>query len=164
MNVVIDIIFLLCLLWGAYKGFKKGFIIQSFLILALVCAIWGGFAFGGMLKPFVHKHFNVSNTACSAVSFCLVFLFVMILVYISGYLVSRLAEATTLGMINRLAGAAFGILANLLVLSVIILLFNLANIKMDFVKHETLEKSYLYEPIEKIAPAVCPEKLKNLLK
>ena len=164
MNIVIDIIFLLCIGWGAYKGFRKGFIIQSFLIIALVLAIWGGFAFASMLEPFMHKHFNLSEIACSVVSFFVVFLLVMILVYTSGFLVSKLAEATTLGMINRLAGAAFGILANMLILSVFVVLFDRVNTKKEFIKPEIIEKSFLYKPVGKVAPAIFPQKFfKRLL-
>jgi len=163
MNYIIDIIILLCLGWGAYKGFRKGFIIQSFVILALTLAIWGGFAFAGRLEPFMQNHLKMNELVCSIVSFILVFVLIIILVYTSGYLVSKVADAATLGLINRLAGAAFGIFANALILSVIILLFNRVNDKKDFIKHETLEKTYLYDPVGKVAPAIFPEKFFNKL-
>ena len=164
MNYAIDIIILLCLGWGAYKGFRKGFIIQSFVILALVLAIWGGLAFAGRLEPFMQKHFRMNDLVSSIVSFILVFALIVILVYTSGYLVSKVADAVALGMINRLSGAAFGIIANALVLSVLILLFNRINEKKRFIEKETLEKTYLYKPIGKFAPAIFPEKFfKRLL-
>ena len=164
MHIIIDVILLLCLGWGAYKGFRKGFIIQSFVILALVLAIWGGFAFAGMLEPFMKKHLQINEVACSIVSFIVVFLLILILVYTSGYLVSKVADAVALGMINRLSGAAFGTLTNALVLSVLILLFNRVNDKKQFIETETLAKTYLYKPIEKVAPAIFPEKFfKKLL-
>ena len=157
MNYIIDIILLLCMGWGAYKGFRKGFIIQSFVILALTLAIWGGFAFAGRLEPFMQKHLQMNELVCSIASFILVFVLILILVYTSGYLVSKVADATTLGLINRIAGAIFGIFANALILSVVILLFNRVNDKKDFIKRETLEKTYLYEPVGKVAPAIFPE-------
>jgi membrane protein required for colicin V production len=155
---MIDIIILLCLGWGAYKGFKKGFIIQSFVILALILAIWGGFAFAGKLEPFMQKHFQMSELVCSIISFIIVFLLILTLVYTSGYLVSKVADSVALGMINRLAGAAFGIFANALILSVLILLFNRVNGQKRFIESETLEKTYLYQPVGKAAPAIFPEK------
>jgi len=163
MNYIIDGVLMLCLGWGAYKGFKKGFIIQSFMILALVLAIWGGFAFAGKLEPFMQKHFQITDVFCYIVSFSIVFLLILILVYTSGFLVSKVADVVTLGMINRLAGAAFGMLANVLILSVLILLFNRVNEKKHFIKTETLEKTYLYQPIEKTAPAIFPETFFNKL-
>ena len=163
MNYIIDIILLLCLGWGAYKGFRKGFIIQSFVILSLVLAIWGGFAFAGKLEPFMRENFHINDTVCYTVSFVIIFLFILILVYTSGFLVSKVASAVTLGMINRLAGAAFGIFANVLVLSVLIILFNRVNKEKKFIEPEILEKTYLYEPIGKAATAIFPEKFFNKL-
>jgi len=158
MHYIIDIIILLCLGWGAYKGFKKGFIIQSFMILALVLAIWGGFAFAGRLEPFMQNNFQMSELACSIVSFVFVFFLVLLLVYVSGYLVSSVVSAVALGMINRLSGAAFGIFANALILSVFILLFNRVNDKRHFIEPETLKRTHLYEPVGKVAPAIFPER------
>ncbi len=160
MNYVIDIIILLCLGWGAYKGFRKGFIIQSFVVIALILAIWGGFALSGRLEPFLQKHFQMSELACSVISFIIIFLLILIIVYVSGYLVTKVANAVTLGMINRLAGAAFGIFANALILSVIIVLFNKINDKKQkpLVSKDILGKTYLYQPVGKIAPAIFPEK------
>jgi membrane protein required for colicin V production len=164
MNIAIDIIILLCLGWGAYKGFKKGFIIQSFIILALVLAIWGGFAFAPKLEPFIQRIFQTANVASYIISYIVIFLLIIILVYTSGIFVSKMIDAVTLGLINRLAGVAFGVLANALILSVIILLFNRLNDKKQFIDSETLEKTYLYKPIEKVAPAIFPEKFfKKLL-
>ena len=164
MNYAIDFVILLCLGWGAYKGFKKGFIIQSFSIIALVLAIWGGFALTGMIEPFMKKHFNMSETVCSVVSFVIIFLLILILVYTSGHLVTKIINIAALGMINRLAGAAFGIFANALILSVIILLLNRINDKKEFMPKDKLEKSLLYKPIGKVAPAIFPEKFFNKVK
>jgi membrane protein required for colicin V production len=164
MNYAIDIVLLLCLGWGAYKGFRKGFIIQSFVILALTLAIWGGFAFAGRLEPFLQNHLKMSEVACSVISFIVVFVLILILVYTSGYLVTKVANAATLGMLNRISGAAFGILANALVLSVLILLFDRVNDEKHFVEPEILGQTYLYKPIGKVAPAIFPESFFKIIK
>ncbi len=156
MNYVIDIIILLCLGWGAYKGFRKGFIIQSFVIIALILAIWGGFALSGVVESFLQRNFQMSELACSVVSFAIVFLLILILVYTSGFLVTKIANATSLGLINRLAGAAFGIFTNALILSVIIVLVDRINEQKHFLPEEKLEKTYLYKPVGKVAPAIFP--------
>jgi len=158
MNYVIDIFILLCLGWGAYKGFRKGFIIQSFVILALVLAIWGGFAFAEKLEPFMQRIFQITNPTSYIISFIAIFLLIIIIVYTSGFLVSKVVDAVSLGMMNRLSGAIFGILANALILSVLIMLFNRVNEKKHWIKSEILEKTYLYKPVEKVAPAIFPDK------
>ena len=157
MNYVLDIVFLLCLGWGAYRGFRNGFIVQSFALISLALAIWGAFAFAGRLEPFLHQTFKISELACSIVSFVLVFLVILLVVYISGFLVTKIMNAVSLGMINRLSGAAFGIFTNALLLSVMVLLFNRVNDNKRFVEPEILNKTHLYEPIGKVAPAIFPD-------
>ncbi len=158
MNYIIDILILACLGWGAYKGFRKGFIVQSFVIIALILAIWGGFALSRLLEPFLQKYFAMGETACSIVAFIIIFLLILIAVYASGYLVTKVANAVTLGLINRLAGAAFGIFANALILSLIIVFFNKINDNKQLIPKDKLEKTYLYYPVGKVAPAIFPEK------
>ncbi len=165
MNFIVDIIILLCLGWGAYKGFRKGFFIQSFAFFALILGVWGGLALSKYAEPFLRKYFFIGETAMSAVSFAVVFLIILILVYTSGYLITKVANVMTLGLINRLAGAAFGIFVNALALSVIILILNKVDAKVAFLPKDKLEKSWLYNPIAKIAPALYPEKFfEKLLK
>ena len=158
MNYIVDFIFLLCFGWGAYKGFKKGFIKQSISILSLALATWGGFAFSGKLVSFMQHHFQINDLAGWIVSFIIVFLLIILLMYISGHIATMLIDVVSLGMINRLSGAVFGIFANALILSLLIMLFNRINEKKNFVEDKTLEQIYLYKPIEKVAPAIFPEK------
>ena len=158
-NYVIDVILLLCLGWGAYQGFRKGFIKQFFMLLALVLAICGGFAFAGKLEPFMQKYFQLGDAALYFVSFIAVFFLLLILVNISGNIVSKIADFIALGLINRLAGALFGVFSNALILSALILLFGRVNDKKQFIEPENLEKTYLYKPIGKVAQAILPEKL-----
>jgi len=161
MNYIVDIFFLLCLGWGAYKGFKKGFIKQSLSILSMAFATWGGFVFAGKLVPFMQQYFQISDLAGWIVSFIFVFLFIVLLTYITGFIATKVINAVSLGMINRLSGAVLGIFTNMLILSLLIMLFNQINGKTNFVEEKTLEKIYLYKPIEKVAPAILPEKFFN---
>ena len=160
MNYIIDIIILLCVGWGAYKGFKKGFINRSFSVIAVAIGIWGGFTFAGKLVPFLKDSFlHIGDMASLVISFIIIFLIIMILLSVTGAILTKLIDVIALGMINRLAGAAFGILTNVLVLSIIILFFNSMNDKKQFIEPKTIEKTYLYEPIRKFAPTILPERI-----
>lgn len=164
MNYLIDIVILLCIGWGAIKGFKKGFIIQSFTILSLVLAIWAALTFTSSVEPSIQAFLGISGNTSLFVSFIAVFVSMWLIVYTVGRIVSAVATAAALGMINRLAGASFGILSNAFILSVIFLVFGLVNANNQFVKSEDLEKSHLHEPIKRVAPAIFPDKFfRNLI-
>jgi membrane protein required for colicin V production len=165
MNYAIDIFILLCLGWGAYKGFRRGFIIQSFSIIAVVIGIWCGFTLSGKMEPFLSRH--MGEWGSSIVSFVFVFVLALALVYLVAFLLTKLANLTALGLLNRLLGAIFGVLLNALVLSLLIGMVNKINAQKNFLSEEQIGETYLYEPVGKLLPALFPEsffdKNKNIL-
>jgi len=55
-----DIIIIAPLLWGAYKGFKKGFIIEIASLIALFFGIYGGIKFSSISANYLGNLFNIS--------------------------------------------------------------------------------------------------------
>ena len=159
MNYIIDAILLLCLVWGAFTGIRKGLIKQFFSMSAVILGIWGGFTFAGKLVTFLKEYFQqLSDVAGLIIAFITIFLVIQILSHITSVILTKIIDATVLGIINRLAGAVLGILSIAFVLSIIILFFNRLNDKKKFIEQQTIEKTYLYKPIGKIAPTILPEK------
>ncbi len=155
MNYV-DIILIVPLLWGLYKGFTKGLIIEAASIIALGLAIWGGIKFSDFLTGYIHEHLSWNTKYLPIVSFAIIFLGVLILVYAIAKLVERLAKAVALGFINKLAGGIFGMLKFGLILSVIIFVLNAIEKNIQLIPSEVKQKSLLYEPVGKIAPVIIP--------
>ncbi|MDR2848914.1 MAG: CvpA family protein [Bacteroidales bacterium] len=161
MNYVIDAVILLCLVWGFVKGFRKGLVMQIFSIIAVILGIWGGFNLVGQVEPYLSQY--MSRLACSFVSFAIVFLCMMLLVILSGKLVTKLLDVIALGLINRLLGACFGLLVNALFLSVLIIFINKFNKQIHFLSDKTIAQTYLYKPVGDLSPAIFPEKYFKIL-
>ncbi|MDR1667239.1 MAG: CvpA family protein [Bacteroidales bacterium] len=154
MYHLIDGFILICLAWGAYKGFRKGFVRQSFAIIAAGVGLWGGFMLSGTVEPYLSRY--VGQLACSVVSFIIVFVSIIILIVLSGKLITLFINAIALGLLNRLLGALFGIFINLLILSVIIMFVNRFNHYHAFLPPDVNEKSWMYRPVGKVAEAIFP--------
>jgi membrane protein required for colicin V production len=152
----IDIVLIIPLLWGLYKGFTKGLIIEAASIIALGLAIWGGVKFSDFLTGYIHQHFSWNTKYLPIVSFAILFLGILFLVYAIAKLVERLVKAVALGFINKLAGGIFGMLKFGLILSVIIFVLNAIEKNIQIIPAEIKQKSLLYEPIGKIAPVIIP--------
>lgn len=152
----IDIILCIPLLWGLYKGFTKGLIIEAASIIALGLAIWGGIKFSDFLTNYIHTHFNWDTKYLPIISFAIIFLGILILVYAIAKLIERLVKAVSLGFINKLAGGIFGMLKFGLILSVIIFVLNAIEKNIHLIPSDLKQKSLLYEPVGKIAPLVIP--------
>ncbi len=152
----IDIILIVPLLWGLYKGFSKGLIIEAASIIALGLAIWGGIKFTDFLTGYIQTHFSWNTKYLPVVSFALIFLGVLFGVYAIAKLIERLVKAVSLGFVNKLAGGIFGIVKFGLILSVFIFVLNAIEKNIRLIPSETKQRSLLYEPVGKIAPLIIP--------
>ena len=62
----------------------------------------------------------------------------------------------SLGFVVKLLGAAFGVIKTALILSVIFVFLNTIDEKRHFLPSATIERSFLYNPIADIIPAIFP--------
>lgn len=152
----IDIILIIPLLWGLYKGFTKGLIIEAASIIALGLAIWGGIKFSDFLTGYITQNFNWNTKYLPIISFAIIFLGILIGVYTIAKLIEKLVKAVSLGFVNKLAGGIFGMLKFGLIMSVLIFVLNAIEKSVQLIPAETKQKSLLYEPIGKIAPIIIP--------
>ena len=152
----LDIALCIPLLWGLYKGFTKGLIIEAASIIALGLAIWSGIKFSDFLTGYIHAHFSWDTKYLPVISFAVIFLVILILVYAIAKLIERLVKAISLGFVNKLAGGIFGMLKFGLILSVLIFVLTAIEKNIQFIPAETKQKSLLYEPVGKIAPMIIP--------
>lgn len=159
----IDIILAIPLLWGLYKGFTKGFIIEIASLFALGLAIWGGVKFHVFLSDWFVHSIGWTNKYLPIISFALIFIGVLLAVFGIAKLLERIVKAVSLGFVNKLCGAIFGMLKFGLILSVLIFLLEAINRNIEFIPKEIRSKSVLYEPIGKIAPAIIPGLKENKL-
>ena len=152
----IDIVLCIPLLWGLYKGFTKGLIIEAVSLIALGFAVWGGLKFSDFLASYFHTHWGWQSKYLPIFSFALVFLGILVLVYAIAKLLERLVKAISLGFVNKLAGAIFGMLKFGLILSVLIFFLDAVEKSFQIIPPEIKKNSVLYKPVQKIAPLIIP--------
>lgn len=152
----IDIILCIPLVWGLYKGFTKGLIIEAASLLAFGLGVWGGIHFSDFSANKISEWFNWESPYLPIVSFAITFLIIVIVVYFFAKLIQRMVEGMALGAINKIGGALFGSLKFALVMSVVIFILNAVEKSYPVVSFEAKNESLLYEPIGKIAPLLIP--------
>jgi len=159
----LDIIIAIPLIWAAYKGFSKGFIISLASLIALIGGIYGAIHFSGLMSEYLSRWFNPKPEYQNLISFTFTFLLIIAIVYLVGYLLDKVIKATGLGILNRLAGVLFNLFKIALILSVIMNIFTYAGINKPLIPEEHKKESILYGLVSKVAPAVFPYlKLKDL--
>lgn len=157
----LDIILCIPLIWGLYKGFSKGFILEIFSIVAFVGGIYIAVRFSDLVAEKLKTSFENHSQFLPIISFAIVFLGVVIAVYFIGKMIQKMAEAVALGLPNKLAGAVFGALKYALLFSVLIFLIESSEKYFTIIPNETKTKSFLYTHVKNIAPFLIP-KMKEL--
>ena len=155
MNTV-DLVFAILLLWAAYRGFTKGFIVQLATFAALLLGILGAVMFSDFTSSLIIKKFDVSGQYLPILSFAVTFIAIVIAVHILAKALNKLIDAIALGIVNRLLGVLFSVLKTAFIVSIILVLVNKIDNKYNFIPKETKEKSLLYKPLSKFAPMIFP--------
>jgi len=151
-----DIIIIIPLLWGAYKGFKKGLIIEIASLIALFLGVWGGVKFSSISANYLSVMFDVSEKIMPLISFSVTFILIVIAVYALAKMLQKVIKMVALGLINKIAGAAFAVLKFTLIISVVLTLVNNVNSEIGFIEPEMESSSLLYKPVSALAPTIIP--------
>lgn len=152
----IDIILIVPLLWALYKGFKKGLVIEIASLLALILGIYGGVHFSEALSLLLKNKFDWQTPYLPIISFAIIFIGVVIVVYTIGKIIERFVDMVALGTINKFFGAIFGLAKSAVILIIIILIFDGFDKKMNIIPKEQKSKSLLYEPMKSIGVQALP--------
>ena len=151
-----DIIIIIPLIWGAFKGFKKGLIIEIASLIALFLGVWGGVKFSSISAKYLSEMFDVSEKIMPLISFAITFILIVIAVYALAKMLQKVIKMVAIGLVNKIAGLAFGVLKFTLIISIILTLVNNVNSEIEFIEPEMETSSLLYKPISSLAPAVIP--------
>jgi membrane protein required for colicin V production len=162
MNIF-DIIIIVLLILAFVRGIMKGLFAEIASLVAIIVGVYAAIHYAHYLEYYFvnSKAINWSDQTNSIVAFSITFLFVVLLVIFIGKILTKIADITALGLINKFLGGLFGVLKISLILSVIFIFFGRLNNTIPFITQETLDESYFYHPIKKIAPALFPSIIKE---
>ena len=147
----IDIVLGVLILLGAYHGYKAGFLLELFSLIAIVLGVLAGFKFMGWAMVMIGEKVHVNKNILPYVAFAFVFIAVVIVVNLLGKLVKTSVDRTFLGPVDEVGGALVGLIRTTFVFS--IALWIVDSLKLSFVSQWT-ENSWLYPLVAGIAPKV----------
>ena len=152
----IDIVLSVPILWGLYKGFVKGLIIEAAGFLALSLGVWGGMNFSVYLSSEIQSAFEWNSEYLPVISFTILFLGVVILIFFVAKMLSKFAKKLALGGVDKLLGGVLGGLKFALILSVFIFIIDAVEKSYPLFSFTAKKESLLYAPIGMIAPIIIP--------
>lgn len=141
----LDIIIIIPLLWGAYRGFVNGFVIEIASLAALGLGIWGAVQFSALTASWIGN--KVEEHYLPVVAFALTFIGIVIGIHFLARLIDRLIKAVALGIFNRIAGAAFGLAKFMVIISFLLIVLSRLNKNFGFLDEAMLHDSRLFYPL-----------------
>lgn len=147
----IDIILLVPLIFGAYQGFKKGFLLEVIAILAFVLAIVGGFKLLHIGMDMLNDNFNISGKLLPYIAFVIIFLAIILGINLLGKALKKIIDLTLLGTVDNLAGLVVSVFKWAFGLSIILWLTDSFGVALP---EKWTEDALLYPLILPLAPKV----------
>ena len=159
----LDLIFGIAILFGAWKGFKKGFIIELFTFLALFLGLYAGIHFSDFMADILTNSVEIESKYVPTVSFTVIFLLVGAIVYFAGIAIEKVVKVVQLSLLNKLLGVILGVLKMVFVLGAITLLIESYDEKGDFISEDSKSQSIFYKPLKSAVSFAIPAFEKSTL-
>jgi membrane protein required for colicin V production len=138
------------ILFGAVKGFFKGFIIEAASIVALIAGILGALLFASTIGDLLSTYFDFDTIPPTGIIFALIFIVIIISINLLAKLLTKFIKMAALGLINRIFGTLFGGLKFAIMLSALLLLLDQFSFLFQYFDTIILEESILYDPIKNL--------------
>ena len=152
----LDIILAIFLFYFAFKGFTNGFIISIATLAGLVIGFYAASHFSEFTANWLQHDMGLKSNNIKLIAYIVTFVIVVVLIFLLGRFMTGVVKTVGLGIINRLAGALFGIAKGLLIASLLFLLFTRIDPHESLFTSSHKQGSVLYKPVAAIAPAVIP--------
>lgn len=152
-----DIILLVPIIWGAYKGFTKGLIIELSSLIGLILGLYLGVNFSEYAANLLKEHTTLDEQYLPIVSFGVTFAGVIIAVFLLAKILEKIVNFIALKLINKIAGACFGIIKYALIFSALLFVFDMLDNQFHIVPKEQKSQSKLYSIIQPLVPTIVPQ-------
>ncbi|NIK74297.1 membrane protein required for colicin V production [Thermonema lapsum] len=149
MNLL-DLFIVLPILWGAHKGYQKGFLLSLINFLAFFVALLLSFKFFHITLQVLANFVNVSDSTMPYLAFFITFGLMLYGILQMGKRLKSTINDTLLGSFDNLLGAVLGGLKYALFVSAFLWLFGTLKTFQD----NTLEESLFYSVVSPLAPYV----------
>lgn len=142
---------------GLIRGLRNGFFIELAGLISLLFGVYLAIKFSYIANHLLSKSVHWNPKIIQVIAFVITLTVVLVGAALLAKFFTTLARVAQLGVLNKLGGAVVGAFKLLVVLSLGLALFAKLNFSYAFISKQTIEKSYLYLPIQELAPKIYPQ-------
>jgi membrane protein required for colicin V production len=144
-----DYFLLVPILFGAFMGYRKGLLLELVSLVALVVAILGGLKLLNVALPVVRDFVGDMGGVLPYLTFLIVFIGIILLVYLLGFILKKVLDFTPFGFFDNVLGAILGALKWCCAISLLLYVSDMAGISIT---PETASESIVYPVVLKATP------------
>jgi membrane protein required for colicin V production len=148
--MLIDIIVFALVVIGIFKGWRNGFVLGIFSVLAFIVGLAAAIKLSAVVAERLGENTSISQRWLPVLAFALVFFLVVFLVRLGAKAIEGLLRITMLGWLNKLGGVLLYVLLYLLIFSVLLFYAQ----QLGIVRQESADVSITYPIIYPMAPEV----------
>ncbi|MCO6147549.1 CvpA family protein [Flavobacterium sp. NRK1] len=152
----LDIILFCFLAYGIINGLRKGLFVELASLVSLVIGIYVAIKFSGLAGSYLDGHLPDDPKTAAITAFVITFIALVVGITLLAKFLTKIADFSGLGLLNRILGGFFGLIRMILVLSVLLNFFTKINVNNTFANKETLEESTFFSPILEVSNTLFP--------
>ena len=149
---ILDLIVCLVLAAALWNGWRKGFIVQTASLVALVAGLWLAWHYG----PAVGAWLRLDESVRAPGGFAVVLLAAILAVAVAGRVVRKIFRFVGFGWLDTALGIVVSVLKYLLLLSALFVAFDHLNADYSLVGRRTIDASVAYRPVMRLSKSFFP--------
>ena len=151
---LIDIALGIILIWGAFSGFKKGFILSMASFIAIVAGAIVAYYGSAAIAKVLASEVDLSSQKIAVASFAIAFIAVVLIVHLLARILEKFIDLLALGLANKLSGAIFGMAKSALLLTFVI--FGIRGFGGKHIPESVEKNCVIFPVVESISHLVLP--------
>lgn len=160
-----DIITILLLTWGLYKGVSNGLLKELASIVGIILGIWGAIELSGLIAKILNEYTNWPENYLKTASFGVVLVLIIVLVNYGGNKITVALDKTAfLKTFNKVSGGLFGVIKYCIIIGSVVFFFDTATNVVNLIPKEEKKQSHSYQILRSVGAVVFSEILKDELK
>ncbi|MEA2041786.1 MAG: CvpA family protein [Bacteroidota bacterium] len=148
-----DFVITVALFWAVFKGYRRGAIVHSVMLLVLLAGIGIAAKLSYGIYAGVQDKARVPLYNMPVVIFALLFIVAVVGSHIIGNKVMDNVGKTPRGFTNRILGIAVSVVKYLFILSASLIIIYKIDINYEFISQDEKSRTKLFYPVMNIAPS-----------
>ena len=146
--MILDLLFLIILIFAVIKGFRRGLIVGLFSFIAVIVGLAAAMKLSAVAADYIGSAISISDRWLPVISFIVVFVLIVLLIRLGANMLQKAVEMVMLGWVNRIGGIIFYAAIYIIVYSVV--LFYAEQVRL--IQPETIQNSATYAFVQPWGP------------